>query len=249
MASESCRILGVRVDALPKAVVRRRVRDMVGQPRPHLVVTLNAEMVMLANRDVLFQQILERADLVVPDGVGVVWASRVLGCPVPEKIPGVELAADLMADAETHGWRVFLLGGAGSVVQNAEKALLEKHPRLQIVGRQDGYFSRDEHGSVVDRIRQSRADLLLVALGVPRQEKWAAANLAKLEVPVAVGVGGTFDIWSGSSVRAPRWMQRAGLEWLFRLLREPRRIGRMAVLPQFAFWVLASWLWKGRGEA
>ncbi len=237
------------MDGVTRDAARHRIREMIRQRRPHLVVTLNAEMVVLALDDILFQQILERADLVVADGVGVVWASHVLGCPVPEKIPGVELASDLVADAETHGWRVYLLGGTETAVAKAQGTLQQRHPQLQIVGRQHGFFRRDEQESVLQAIRQARPDLLLVALGVPRQEKWAARHLANLRVPVAVGVGGTFDIWSGSSLRAPHWMQRLGLEWLFRLLQEPRRIRRMAALPRFVIWVLASrFLMKGREE-
>jgi len=222
------------------------LEEFVRSGRPHLVVTANPEMVMKARTDPLFMEILQRADLVVPDGIGVVWAGAKLGQPFPERIPGIELAEGLLARAAAKGYRIFLLGSAPGVADQAAAKLQERWPGLRVVGTHHGFFQGPEEEQVLERLKELRPDILLAALGVPRQEKWLAAHLAELRIPVAVGVGGSFDVWAGVDKRAPEWLRKLNLEWLYRLVRQPWRIRRMAVLPVFVLTVWKELLFKGR---
>lgn len=244
------KILSTEFDAVTMAEAVARIEAFVAAaPRPHLVVTANPEIVIAAQRDPLLTHVLQRADLVVADGIGVVWASRVLGRPVPERIPGIELMDRLLQRASEWGWRVFLLGAAPGVAQKAREAMEQSCPGLQVVGCRDGYFGRADESQLLAELKASAADLLFVAMGAPKQEKWAAAHLGQLSIPVAMGVGGSFNVWAGVQRRAPLWMQRWHLEWLYRLLSQPQRWRRAAVLPYFVCLVLLQKLqerWEGR---
>ncbi len=233
-------VLGVSIDAvtLPEAV--RTVEGFIAEGGPHLVATANAEMVMAAGRDRELARILAGAALVVPDGAGVVWAARHLGHPVPERVAGFDLAQALLARAAEVGWRVFFFGGLPGIAAKASEAATAKWPGLVVAGVRDGYFAAEESADIAAAIRDSRPHILLAALGVPKQEKWLACHETALSVPVAMGVGGTFDVMAGVMRRAPLWMQRSGLEWLYRLGCEPSRIGRMMALPRFVLRVLAA---------
>jgi len=222
-----------------------RLEQFVHSGKPHLVVTANPEMVMKARRDPLLQEILQRADLVVADGIGVVWASGVLRQAVPERIPGIELAEGLLKRAAEKKWRVFFLGGEPGVADKAAAAVQKRWPGLEIAGTYHGFFRGPEEEELLARLKELRPDVLLAALGVPRQEKWLAAHLAQLKIPVAVGVGGSFNVWAGVDKRAPMWMRKLNLEWLYRLIRQPWRIKRMAVLPVF---VLTVWKERAAGR-
>lgn len=238
-------ILGVKIDQVTMDEAVAEIAAMIKQPKPHLVVTANSEMIVAANRDPLLYEIIERADLVVPDGIGVIWAGRILKQPLPERVPGVELMQAMLAESSTRGWRVFLLGAAPGVAEQAAIRIAEEYNGINIVGTHHGYFKQEDLNGVLEKIKASRPDILFVALGVPKQEKFAAAHLASLGVPVAMGVGGSFDILAGTVRRAPRWMRRFGLEWLYRILQQPSRVGRAAALPQFALWVLFERLFSG----
>lgn len=247
MGMKETTVLGVGFNQLTMDEALDEISTYMVQDKPHLVVTANPEMVMLAKEDQLLGEILERADLVVADGIGVVWASRILGDPVPERIPGIELAEGLLHRAAKKGWRVFLLGGAEGVADQAALALLEELPQLQIVGTHHGYFQTGlEEQALITQLKEARPQLLLVALGVPRQEKWLAAHLGSLKVPVAIGVGGSFNVWAGVDQRAPVWMRKIHLEWFYRLVKQPWRIKRMAVLPKFVRTVWLTRLRQGR---
>ena len=222
-----------------------KVAEMIQEPKPHLVVTANSEMVMIANRDPLLNEIIERADLVVPDSIGVIWASRILKQPLPERVPGIELMQALLAESVVRSWRIFLLGAEPGIAEQAAKVIAAEYKGINIVGTHHGFFTAAELSGVLDQIKKSRPDILFIALGVPKQEKFAAAHLANLGVPVALGVGGSFQVLAGAVRRAPYWMRRVGLEWLYRIIRQPARIGRAAVLPQFALWVLLERLLSG----
>lgn len=202
------------------------------------IVTANPELVMEARRNPEFAAALGAADLVLPDGVGIVWAARLLGRPVVERVPGIELTEALLEKAARHGYKVFFLGAAHGVAEQAAAAVERAHPGIHIVGTHHGYFSPDEEGNVVELVRRAAPDLLFVGLGAPRQELFIARHRLSWNVPVAIGVGGSLDVLSGRARRAPGWVQAMGLEWFYRLVREPRRIGRMAALPRFASLVL-----------
>lgn len=232
-------ILGIPVHAVTMAETLLLVGSYMREARVHQIATVNPEFVMKAQNDVLFREVLHEADLCIPDGVGLLFAARRYGRPLPERVPGSELVYHLAEQAATHGWRLFLLGAAPGVATEAAAILQARYPALQIAGTYAGSPDPAEEGAITGRINASKADLLYVAYGAPRQDKWIARNRGKLEtVRVAIGVGGALDFITGKSVRAPLWLQRLGLEWFDRLIREPWRWRRMLALPRFAWRVL-----------
>ena len=238
--AERVNILGVDVDAVTMAeavdVVRRAMDTRAGV----MVATANAEMLMRATHDEELRRILNASALVVPDGAGTVWAARHLGHAMPERVAGYDLAQELLRCAPAEGRSVYFFGSAPGVAEKAKAKAEQIYPGIEIVGVRNGFFSPADNAAIIAEIRAARPDLLLVALGVPKQEKWIAAHLAELDVPVAIGVGGTLDVMAGVMKRAPYWMQRAKLEWLFRGLMQPKRAGRLLALPKFVLKVHAS---------
>lgn len=237
-----------------KASTRSAATDSTGEPdAAAVVVTLNPEMVMAARRDAALRAILQRADLVVADGVGIVLAARLLGVPAADRAPGVDLVDALAADSASRGDRLFLLGAAPGVAQRAAAALEPRYSGLRIAGTYSGTPDSEGDASALQAIRAARPDVVFVAYGVPAQECWIARlrkELGAAGVAVAMGVGGALDILAGDVPRAPRWMRRAGLEWLYRLWREPWRWRRMLALPQFAALVAGAALMRQvRGRA
>jgi N-acetylglucosaminyldiphosphoundecaprenol N-acetyl-beta-D-mannosaminyltransferase len=240
-------ILGCGFDPVTMEEAQAQLASYVVDGSPHLVITANPEMVMKARGDQLLTEIMERADLVVADGVGVVWASGIIGDPVPERIPGIELAEGLLRRAASEGWKVFLLGGAEGVSDQAAQALRRILPDLKIVGTFHGFFGSDqEEQEILEQITREKPEILLAALGVPRQEKWLAAHLGTLKVPVAIGVGGSFNVWAGVDKRAPLWVRKINLEWFYRLVRQPWRVKRLLSLPVFVLAVVFSRFRQGR---
>lgn len=234
-------ILGVMVDRVTMAEALARLENYIRERRPRLVVTANAEMVMLAQTDSDLCDILNAADLVLADGAGVVWAAGKLGSGVPERVAGFDLTQELLVRAATAKYRIFWLGAAPGVAEAAAQIAAQRNPGFVTVGIHDGYFSQNDR-TVIQAIRDARPDILLCALGVPKQEKWLRENLTELQVPVSIGIGGTFDVMAGKVRRAPVWMQKSGLEWSYRLIRQPSRLIRMLALPKFVLRVLrAAW--------
>jgi N-acetylglucosaminyldiphosphoundecaprenol N-acetyl-beta-D-mannosaminyltransferase len=235
----STRILGVRIDCLDTAAALTRIEQFVEEGGPHLVATVNPEFVMLARRNPEFARVLESADLCLPDGTGVVWAARRQGCDLRAPVAGADLLPLLAQRCAQLGWRLFLLGAAPGVANQLADRLRAAHPTLQVAAHSgDPDPSADVES--LKLIHEHRTDVLLVAYGAPKQELWVDRLKPRLEVAVAIGVGGAFDYLAGRVPRAPAWMRRAGLEWLYRLARQPWRIRRMAVLPLYAFEVLRS---------
>lgn len=228
-------ILGCGVDPVDTAQALNRIVTFIRDGRPAHVVTFGAEMAVRACHDANYRDAVNAADLVVADTVGIVWASRMLGTPLRERVAGIELVERV---CEIANGSVYFLGGAEGVAATAAAALGSRHPRLGIAGSRHGYFANGESPGIVDEIRTSGASLLLVALGFPRQEFWIRENLKALGGVTCIGVGGAFDVWAGKSKRAPESWRRAGLEWLYRLVTEPRRLGRQLALPEFAVRVL-----------
>ena len=211
------------------------------EPRLHQIVTTNPEFVMTAQKDAEFRHILRAADLCIPDGVGLLYASRWLGAPLPERVPGSELVYRLAETAAAQGWRLFLLGAAPGVAQAAADIFQKMFPDLVIAGTYAGSPDVEENDAIVERINSSQANILFVAYGAPKQDKWIARNREKLTaVRVAIGIGGSLDFVTGKAVRAPKWARNLGLEWLHRLYLEPWRWRRMLALPQFAINVFLS---------
>lgn len=237
-------ILGVHVDSLTMNQAVAAVELMINKQEPkhktHLVATANAEMVMLANQDPLLAAVLASADLVVPDGAGVVWAARHTGQAVPERVAGFDLAQELFAVSAKRGYRIYFLGGAPGIAVKAQTAARKKYGDINFVGVHDGFFQPEQTPELIASINEAKVDLLFVALGVPKQEKWLYQVQDALSVKVAIGVGGTFDVMAGVMKRAPLWMQQTNLEWLFRLMMQPQRAIRMLALPRFAWQIILS---------
>lgn len=228
-------ILGIPVHAVTMADTLALVEQYMGEPRVHQIATVNPEFVMAAQGDPAFRQVLRTADLCIPDGVGMLYAARRKGLTLPERVPGSELVYALAEQAATCGWPLFLLGAAPGVAEKAAAVFIERFPDLRIAGTYAGSPAIEENDALLRLINDSGAKLLFVAYGAPKQDKWIERNRANLtSVRVAVGVGGSLDFVTGRAVRAPRWMQQVGLEWLHRLYKEPWRWRRMLALPRFA---------------
>ena len=197
------------------------------------IVTLNAEIAQMAVESEELADSIRQADLIVTDGIGVQLASKIVGQPVPERVPGVELVEMLAREAAAMGKGIYLLGAAPGVAEKAAEVLKSRIPALIILGTRDGYFKAHEEEELLADINRTRPALLLVAMGAPKQELWLSANRMRLQVSVALGVGGSFDVISGNKPRAPRLLQTIGLEWAFRMAIEPRRLKRIIFLPKF----------------
>ncbi|NLO89055.1 MAG: WecB/TagA/CpsF family glycosyltransferase [Clostridia bacterium] len=231
-------IMGALVDPVTLEEAVGKVEQFIASGKPHHVVTLNAEILYRAQRDPELMKVILEADLVTPDGAGIVWASKRLGCPVPERVTGIDLMLALAKRAGEKGWRLFLYGAAPGVAEEAAKKLKAKNSGIRIAGTSHGYLNSGEQKQLIEKIKEAEPHILFVALGAPKQEFWINRNLEQLGVPVCMGVGGSFDVVAGKVRRAPVFMQRAGLEWLYRLIKEPRRFKRMLALPAFAVAVL-----------
>jgi N-acetylglucosaminyldiphosphoundecaprenol N-acetyl-beta-D-mannosaminyltransferase len=230
---QSVEILGVRVDDATYDDLIDLVDAFVASGRPHHIVTLNTEMVIAAHEEASFAEVLNSADLNVADGVGVMLAARLLGHPLRERVTGSDGIYRLAAHCARQGYRPFLLGAALGVAEVAAERLAASNPDLGVAGVFAGSPVPEEADDIIERVRAVEPDLLLVAYGVPAEEQWIARHRQRLGVPVMIGVGGTFDFVAGVTRRAPKWMRRWGLEWLYRLFREPWRWRRQLALPKF----------------
>ena len=224
-------VLGIGFDNVTQDEAVDRAMALIAAGGSHYVVTPNAEFVQMARGDSRFRDLLNQADLVLPDGIGVVYASKILGRPLKGRVPGVDFAAALCGRMAREGGRLFLLGAKPGVAELAAAELKQRYPGLQICGTHDGYFQED--GPVVEEIRTAAADVVFVCLGAPKQEQWMAAHGAACGAKLLVGLGGSLDVFAGQVKRAPETWQNLGLEWLYRLIKQPSRIGRMANLPLF----------------
>ncbi|MBA3868636.1 MAG: WecB/TagA/CpsF family glycosyltransferase [Anaerolineae bacterium] len=232
------RVLGLPVDAITYPQWLELIGRWIASNRIHHVCTINPEFIMIARRDINFHNILSRADLCVPDGVGLLWAARHLGKPLPERVTGSDGVPKIAAHAAQMGWKLYFLGAAPSVADKAAEILRQQHPTLQIVGIYSGSPAPNQEDAIVEKVNAAGADILFVAYGAPEQDKWIARNLPRLQVKIAMGVGGSFDFIAGVIPRAPLWMRRYGIEWLYRLYLQPWRIRRMLRLPRFVLAVL-----------
>jgi len=219
-------LLGCPVDALTMAQTIARVEDAIARRETVQHVAINAAKVVRYQHDAALREAVDGCELATADGQPVVWAARVLGRPLPERVAGIDLMLRLLEVSRDRGHGVFLLGARAEVLERAEAEIKRRHPGVRIVGRHHGYFGRDDEARVVDEVAAAAPDILFVALETPAKELFLARNRARLAVPFVMGVGGSFDVLAGERRRAPRWMRRSGLEWLFRLLQDPRRLAR-----------------------
>ncbi|TAM72452.1 WecB/TagA/CpsF family glycosyltransferase [bacterium] len=240
-------ILGCRVDDADLAEATARIAAFARDGRSHRVVTLGTEMIVHAHRDPAYRVVVNGADLIVADTIGVVYASRLYATSLRGRVAGIELLESLCACAASEGLPVYLLGAAPGVAEAAGAALAARHPGLRVAGTRDGYFALADAPDVAAAIRESGARILFAALGFPKQEYFLADWLSASGAGVGMGVGGSFDVLAGRLQRAPETFRRLGLEWLYRLLREPRRWRRQLALPTFVWLVALERLHAGKG--
>jgi N-acetylglucosaminyldiphosphoundecaprenol N-acetyl-beta-D-mannosaminyltransferase len=234
----SLEILGVRVDDAGYDDLLSHIDAFVSSGKAHQIVTINAEMLVAAQRDASLARVLNEAALNVADSVGVTMAARLLGTDLKERVTGSDGIYRLATHCARMGYRPFFLGAGPGVAQETAARLVARNPDLQVAGWYAGSPQPEDEDEVIARVRKASPDLLLVAYGVPAEELWIARHRQRLGVPAMIGVGGTFDFVAGLTSRAPVWMRRAGLEWLYRLIREPWRWRRQLALPRFLLLVL-----------
>ena len=244
------KILGCRLDPIDRSEATRRILDFARNGTAAQIVTLGTEMVVYAQRDAAYRELIDRAALCLCDTIGLLKAAQAQGAPLRERVPGADLIHDLCEGAARDGLSVYLLGAAPGIAQRAAAELQRLHPGLRVAGVRDGYFAPGENAAVAAAIRESGARLLFAALGFPKQEFWIAQYLPQTGCGAAIGVGGTFDVLAGAVERAPERWRALGLEWLYRLIKEPRRWRRQLALPQFVLLLaldgVRSRLAKGR---
>ncbi len=238
-------ILGVRVHRLTFAQALAEIERMIAAGEKGYIVTANPEIIMRAFRDPAYREVLNNAVMAWPDGVGVLMAARLLGAPIPERVTGSDGVPMIAARAARMGWRLYLLGARPGVAARAADVLRQRSPGVDIVGAEPGDPAPEHDDELVARINAARPDILLVAYGAPKQEWWMARNIERLNVRVAIGVGGTFDFLAGTQRRAPRVVRKAGFEWLWRLVLEPWRWRRQLAIPAFVWHVVRQW-WRAR---
>lgn len=237
-AIPSITLLGVKVHRVDMAAALDAIRGFIASGKPHIIVTADASSIVRAQRDPVFRNLVNNADLITPDGSGVLKGAAMLGTPLIERVSGVEIAREMCRMSAEVGFSIYFLGAAPGVAEQAAANLKEQFPGLQIAGIHDGYFDQSQDAEIAAEVKASGAQALLVAMGIPRQEKFIRDNMDKLGVCVAMGVGGTFDVFSGKVKRAPEWFQRHGLEWLYRLAKDPKKISKVSSLPRFVWLVL-----------
>jgi len=231
-------ILGVGVDIVTMKEARQRIKGFLAEDKPHQIFTPNPEMIMLAHKDPAFKKILNEAEMVIPDGIGVVLASKLNRHKIRERVPGCDLMEAMFGDIKDTDATVYFLGAAPGVAEAARKQMTKKYPGLKIVGVADGYFDTEKEKLILTELRQKKPDILLVGLSMGKQEKWIHAHKDELPVKVLCGIGGSLNIFSGTVKRAPAFFRKLGLEWFYRLLCQPWRLKRQLILPVFAMRVL-----------
>ena len=235
-------VLGVLYDNVTMEEALQIGRQLLQGDKAAYCVTPNAEMAYEALHDADFCALLNVADLVLPDGAGVVLGAKILKTPLKQKVAGIEFAQNLLPILEETGAKLYLLGSKPGIAELAAEKMLQKHPNLKICGMQDGYFQ--DESAVVRQVNEAGADVLYVCLGAPKQEKFMQHHQKELKIKLMIGLGGTLDGIAGTVKRAPKWMIKLQLEWLYRLIKQPKRFGRMLRLPKFVF---AAWKKRLKG--
>lgn len=241
------RILDVPVDMVNNKQAMEIFKVLMDRPGCDLIVTPNSEIIMNANKDPELKMLIEEAGLIIPDGIGIVYASKIIGRPLYERVTGVDFLSSALEHLEQNGKSVYLIGSKpaneerSSVAELAAENMLIRYPNLKIVGTHDGYFKKHEEANLVKEINESGADFLCVALGSPKQEKFIYEHRNEFtNIRVGIGVGGSLDVWAGTVKRAPKFYREHGLEWLYRFIQEPSRYKRMIQLPLFMVKVIAK---------
>lgn len=244
--SKRIRILDIPLDMVNGCEAMTIFEELMKNDLTSLVVTPNSEIIMNAAKDLELKKIIESAALILPDGIGVVYASKIMGIPLNERVTGIDFLEDILEYLERTGQSIFFLGSKPgdedhiSIAEQAARNMILKYPRLKIAGTYHGYFQKSDESNIIEIINNSKADFLCVALGSPKQEKFMYHHLNELKAKAAIGVGGSLDVWAGNLKRAPGFFRNHGLEWLYRLVQQPSRYNRMAVLPLFMCKVIIS---------
>ena len=231
-------ILGVNVDMVDTNGAADKIMDFLDEDGLHTVFTPNSEIIMAAYRDSEFADVLNRSDLLTADGIGVVYASKILKKPIKERAAGYDIARAVLARIKDTGHKLYLFGGKPGVAEEAMSRLLKEYEGLKIAGLRNGYFKKEEEAEIVEDINNSGADIVFVCLGAPLQEKWIDRHRNDLKARVAMGIGGSLDVFAGKTERAPEIFCKTGMEWFYRLCKEPWRAGRMMDLPKFGMTVM-----------
>lgn len=229
-------ILGVSFDNVSMEEAIETAFKRIQEHERGFVVTPNPEIVMLARENEELNLTIKQAALVLPDGIGVIYGAKILGTPMKERVPGIDFASGLIKKLAEQNGSVYLLGAKPGVAERAGENLRKQYPGLSIAGTHDGYFTND--APIIEEINAAKPDLLLVCLGFPKQEFWMRDHLEMLDVGLMAGLGGSLDVFAGVVQRAPAVWQKLGLEWLYRLVKEPSRLGRMMKLPKFLLCVI-----------
>lgn len=232
-------VLGIGIDPVDMKSALRRIEEFIEDGRPRIVVTADSSGIVEAQSDTQWRDIMLNADLVTPDSVGVLWACKRVGSPLPERVSGVDLVETLCKKSAEKGYRLYFLGAAPGIAQAAADKMREKYPGCTIVGARDGFFLPADEAKVAQEIRDAKVDVLFVAMGIPKQEKFIARNLYEMAAKVSMGVGGSFDVLSGTVRRAPMLIRKMKLEWLWRLMLNPRKWRKAMTLPKFVILVLS----------
>ncbi len=222
---------GIKVDNITLKEALTKVEEFMSSNRPHFIATPNPEIIVTAQEDEELKNIINNADLRIPDGISMLVVSRILQTPLKERVSGIELMLKLVEFCSVTHKKIFLLGSKPGVAEEAAANLVKIFPGVQIVGSRDGYFKNDME--IVNQIKAAKPDILFIGLGAGRQEKWLIRHLKTLNIPVSMVIGGSLDIISGRKKRAPKWIQKLYIEWLYRLITEPNRWKRQLALPKF----------------
>lgn len=232
MTHEKVAVLGVPFDNKTKETYLKELMDRVRSNKKTFVVTANPEIVMYAKKDAGYMTLLQEADYIVADGIGIIKGAKILDTPIVERVAGFDLLTDLLEKASQQGSRVYFLGAKEEVLQSAVQNVQKRYPSINIVGSKNGYFDFSDY-SIIKEVKATQPDMVFVALGFPKQEQWIHQYLATASKGLLMGVGGSFDVLSGKSKRAPKVFIDLNIEWLYRLIKQPTRLKRMMVLPQF----------------
>ena len=251
------KLFQVGIDQVDNQETIQKIEEFIVSKKPHQIVTPDTLAVLRARKDPEYHAILKSADLVTPDGAGILWAATTLNYPLPERVTGIDIIHNICRLATKKGYSLYLLGSYSGVASEAALNLTKKYPGIKIAGTHHGYFGcadyqncenvkngnnnkNKEEEEIIAEIKEKRPDILLVGMGVPKQEKWVNKNLNRLDVPVCMGVGGSFDVLSGRIPRAPLWMQRHGMEWIYRSIKQPNRAFRTLALFYFIWLVIVG---------
>jgi len=240
MSDKYVRIFGVRIDCVDMEEAFNRFLTLLNRERTAVIYTPNTEMVMMAEKDPEFKEVLNGADLVIPDGIGLIHASKIHHLGLTDRVPGIELMERILKYCHTTRRSIYLFGGKPGTAELAGQKILEKYPNIIIKGIEHGYFTADDEDRIIDNINEAKPDVLFVALGAPKQEKWIAKHRRTLNAHVSMGIGGSLDVYAGNVKRAPVFFQKLGIEWMHRLLKEPSRVVRMMALPKFMIKVVTT---------